>query len=475
MLESSWLDKNSCNMSNSLETLTLENSGQPESGGPELDVSPKGEGRRRKAALVLVVVWSSTIALHLVAGGFWFVMGLTSLMGVHAVRLLLARPLPLPDPLPSGGTGSDYPFVSLLVAAKNEAAVIGALVRSLCELDYPADRYEVWVIDDNSTDQTLKILEALNPHYAQLNVLSRHPGATGGKSGVLNQVLPLTKGEIIGAFDADAQVPSDLLRRMLPLFAQKQVGAVQVHKAIANPDVNFWTRGENAEMALDAFLQQQRIAIGGIGELRGNGQFVRRVSLQRCGGWNEDTITDDLDLTLRLHLDHWDIEFLILPAVGEEGLTRARALWHQRNRWAEGGYQRYLDYWPLLVRNRLGTRKTLDLTLFWINQYLLPTAAVPDMLMATVRNQFPLLLPMTSLAMGLSMVGMFLGLTRIRRHQDQPFQPILILVQSLRGTIYMLHWFLVVASMTVRVSIRPKRLKWVKTVHQGSRQTSLHD
>jgi 1,2-diacylglycerol 3-beta-glucosyltransferase len=253
------------------------------------------------------------------------------------------------------------------------------------------------------------------------------------------------------------------------------VGAVQVHKAIANPDVNFWTRGENAEMALDAFLQQQRIAIGGIGELRGNGQFVRRVSLQRCGGWNEDTITDDLDLTLRLHLDHWDIEFLILPAVGEEGLTRARALWHQRNRWAEGGYQRYLDYWPLLVRNRLGTRKTLDLTLFWINQYLLPTAAVPDMLMATVRNQFPLLLPMTSLAMGLSMVGMFLGLTRIRRHQDQPFQPILILVQSLRGTIYMLHWFLVVASMTVRVSIRPKRLKWVKTVHQGSRQTSLHD
>ena len=481
MQESSWPDKNFCNMPNSFEAVTVEDSGLPETGnsdaleagGSDLAAYPQGEGRRLKAALVLMIVWTSTIALHLISGGYWLVVGVTSLMGVHAARLLLARPLLLPEPLPSVGSNSDYPFVSLLVAAKNEAAVIGSLVKALCELDYPTERYEVWVIDDNSADQTPQILDELNPHYAHLNVLRRPPGSTGGKSGVLNQVLPFTKGEIIGAFDADAQVPQDLLRRMLPLFEQERVGAVQVHKAIANPNVNFWTRGEHAEMALDAFLQQQRIAIGGIGELRGNGQFVRRTSLKRCGGWNENTITDDLDLTFRLHLDHWDIEFLILPAVEEEGLTRARALWHQRNRWAEGGYQRYLDYWPLLIRNRLGFRKTLDLTMFWFNQYLLPTAAVPDMLMATARNQLPLLLPVTSLAMTLSMIGMVRGLNRIRRYQEQPLQPIVLLIQTLRGTIYMLHWFLVIASMAVRVSIRPKRLKWVKTVHQGSSESDL--
>ena len=473
MPESSWPDKSSYNMPKSLDTNVMDGPDLTEQQGSEWDNYPKGEGRRRKAALVLVVVWSSTIALHLVSGGFWLIFGVTSLMGVHAVRLLFARPLQLPAPLPPAGAELDYPFVSLLVAAKNEAAVIGELVKTLCELDYPPDRYEVWVIDDNSIDQTFEILESLAPHYTQLRVLRRSPGATGGKSGVLNQVLPLTRGEIIGAFDADAQVPQDLLRRMLPLFDQDQVGAVQVHKAIANPDVNFWTRGENAEMALDAFFQQQRIAVGGIGELRGNGQFVRRTALERCGGWNEDTITDDLDLTFRLHLDHWNIEFLILPAVEEEGLTRALALWHQRNRWAEGGYQRYLDYWPLLVRNRLGPRKTLDLTMFWITQYLLPTAAVPDVLMATARNQLPLLFPMTGLALTLSMVGMLLGLNRIRRSQNQPFQPIVLLIQVLRGTLYMLHWFLVVASMAVRVSIRPKRLKWVKTVHQGTGEPCL--
>lgn len=120
-------------------------------------------------------------------------------------------------------------------------------------------------------------------------------------------------------FDADAQVAPDLLRRVVPLFAQAQVGAVQVRKAIANAATNFWTRSQATEMVLDAFFQEQRSALGGLGELRGNGQFVRRSALARCGNWNEETITDDLDLTLRLHLDQWNIVCLLDPAVEEEG------------------------------------------------------------------------------------------------------------------------------------------------------------
>ena len=467
MQESSWPENDSSNMSNPSEPALTEGSALPKADGPNPRTYPTGEGRRRKAALVLCIVWGSTIACHLFSGGVWVIFGVTTLMGVHAVRLLCARPLQSPEPLAQNLLDSDHPFVSLVVAAKNEEAVIGPLVKRLCELDYPPNRYEVWVVDDNSSDRTPQILGDLRPVYPQLQVLKRSPGSTGGKSGVLNTVLPLTKGDVIGAFDADAQVPLDLLRRLVPMFDQSKVGAVQVHKAIANPEVNFLTRGEDAEMAVDAFLQQQRIAVGGIGELRGNGQFVRRAALDRCGGWNEDTITDDLDLTFRLHLNQWDIGFLLLPAVKEEGLTRPQALWHQRNRWAEGGYQRHLDYWPLLIRNRLGARKTIDLTMFWIVQYLLPTAVVPDFLMATVRNQFPLMVPITSLGMGLMTIGMMVGLKRVRRARNQSLQPLMLLVQVLRGTLFMLHWLVVVASVTLRTSIRPKRLKWVKTLHQG--------
>jgi 1,2-diacylglycerol 3-beta-glucosyltransferase len=90
-----------------------------------------------------------------------------------------------------------------------------------------------------------------------------------------------------------------------------------------------------------------------------NGQFVRRSALNRCGGWNEQTITDDLDLTIRLHIDNWKINVLNFPAVAEEGVTTAIALWHQRNRSAEGGFQRYLDYWKAILKSPMPCRKSL--------------------------------------------------------------------------------------------------------------------
>jgi 1,2-diacylglycerol 3-beta-glucosyltransferase len=426
------------------------------------------EGRRQKAALVLTAIWSGTIALHLVSWGSWLVLGLTALLGIQAVRFLLARPLKTPKPL-ADDEQSDFPYVSLLVAAKNEEAVISNLVKMLCELDYPKSRYEVWVIDDHSTDKTPILLDQLAAEYEQLKVLHRTADAGGGKSGALNQVLPLTKGEFVGVFDADAKVTNDLLRRVLPLFRKPEMGAVQVRKAIANASVNFWTRGQMAEMALDTYVQQQRIAIGGIGELRGNGQFVRRSALERCGSWNEQTITDDLDLTIRLHLDKWDIGILDFPPVEEEGVTSALALWHQRNRWGEGGYQRYLDYWRLIASNRMGTLKTLDLFSFMIMQYLLPAAVVPDYLMAIAHKSFPILSPLTTLGLALPLVGMFIGLRRCDRNSKLTVSTFFVtLLQTLRGTLYMLHWMLVIAGITARISVRPKRLKWVKTVHEGS-------
>jgi 1,2-diacylglycerol 3-beta-glucosyltransferase len=357
----------------------------------------------------------------------------------------------------------------VLVAAKNEEAVIGSLVENLCNLDYPTCRYDLWIIDDNSTDLTPAVLKQLATKYENLHIIHRLPNAGGGKSGALNQVWSKTQADIIAVFDADAQVPKDLLRRVLPLFDREQVGAVQVRKAISNALTNFWTRGQMTEMAFDSYVQQQRIAIGGIGELRGNGQFVRRTALERCGGWNEETITDDLDLTLRLHLDHWDIDLLMLPAVGEEGVANAIGLWHQRNRWAEGGYQRYLDYWRLIAQNRLGTGKTIDLLMFLMTQYVLPTAAIPDFLMALIRNCPPMLAPVTTLATLFALVGMVKGLRQTTDpHTKRRFLAPVMLANALLGTIYMLHWIPVMTSTTARMAVRPKRLKWVKTVHHGS-------
>lgn len=424
-------------------------------------------GRRQKAAFLLMVVWGATVTLHFVAWGTWVVMGLAGLLAFQGFRLIGAQPEDLPEPLTAEEL-AEAPTVSLLVAAKNEEAVIGQLVSLLCNLDYPADKYEVWAIDDRSTDRTPEILNELAGQYPQLKVIHRPAGAGGGKSGALNQVLPLTRGEIVGVFDADARVTPDLLKQVLPLFQQPEVGAVQTRKAIANGATNFWTKGQAAEMALDSYFQQQRTALGGLGELRGNGQFVRRLALERCGGWNEQTITDDLDLTIRLHLDNWKVGFLLQPAVAEEGVTGVLSLWHQRNRWAEGGYQRYLDYWRLLLNQRLGVEKKFDVLSFLLMQYLLPTAAIPDLGMAIASHQLPLLSPVTSVALSMSCWAMFAGLRRTRQGERLGIPDLLALGwQTLRGSLYLLHWFAIIPSITLRMSVRPKRLKWVKTTHQG--------
>ena len=200
-----------------------------------------------------------------------------------------------------------------------------------------------------------------------------------------------------------------------------------------------------------------------MGELRGNGQFVRRTALNDCGGWNEQTITDDLDLTIRLHLTQWDIACLNFPAVEEEGVINCKQLWHQRNRWVEGGFQRYLDYWSLLLSNRMGFAKTFDATLFFINQYLLPVAFIPDTIAAITLKQTPMLPPIAAFSMTLAAVTMAFG---IRCSYKVSWSS--AISQTLSGMIFMLHYIPVIVSVTLRMCIIPKQLKWVKTQRQAT-------
>jgi 1,2-diacylglycerol 3-beta-glucosyltransferase len=447
----------------------------------------RGERRRLKAALVLAALWGLVALLHWFAWGRGLVLAIAAIAAIHAVRLLLARP-PAEVTMGLSGLpeGEAWPSVAILVAAKDEEAVIGRLVRNLQDLDYPRDRLEIVIVDDASGDRTGAIVEAMAQTDGRVRLLRRSPGAGGGKSGALNDAAALTAGELLVVFDADAQVSPDLLRRAVPLFARSRLGAVQLRKAVVQVEgddlgnlgesrdrYNFWLRGQQAEMALDCFLQQQRIALGGIGELRGNGEFVRREALTACGGFNEETITDDLDMTLRLHLAGWDIGCLTVPAVQEEGVTALAPLWHQRNRWAEGGYQRYLDYWRSLLANPLGASKRLDLLLFCMFQYLLPQATVPDTILSIARGEAPVLVPLVALGLTLSNASAFLGL---RRAAIAAVNGPLPWRDRLRGwasaatltalcSVYMLHWFVVIVFAGLRMAVRPKQLKWVKTVH----------
>jgi 1,2-diacylglycerol 3-beta-glucosyltransferase len=426
-----------------------------------------GSQRRWKALLVTTILIAIVVGLHRVAWGMKAVWGLNAILCLQALRLVTATPKTI-EPQEKALAAQSGKF-ALVVAGKNEAAVIANIVGDLCQLDYPADLYEVWAIDDASTDATGQILDDLVTQYPQkLRAIHRLPDAGGGKSGALNQFLADSDADYIGVFDADARVPNDMLWQVRPYFHRTNLGAIQIRKAIANSETNWLTRQQASEMALDTFLQQQRIALGGVGELRGNGQFVRRTAIDLCGGWNEETIADDLDLTIKLHLTGWEIDLLFYPPILEEGVTTWKALWHQRNRWAEGGYQRYLDYWQPIFKNSLGTYKTFDLISFLLIQYLLPLAGVFDTIAALFFRDLPVLLPISlSLAAALPIVATYKGLARIYNRTDKPYEASVLLGTAIVGFLYTLHWTIVVPCAILRMSVVPKKLKWVKTPRVG--------
>ena len=124
----------------------------------------------------------------------------------------------------------------------------------------------------------------------------------------------------------------------------------------------------------------------------------------------------------------------------------------------------------------MGFGKRIDLLCWMLLQYIVPAANVPDGIMAIARHRLPVLSPITALLFAWGFLGMFRGLIRINLAEGKSLDlPTMLKIawQSLRGLIYMVHWQIVMLSITARMSIRPKRLKWVKTVHEGS--TSLNN
>lgn len=256
-----------------------------------------------------------------------------------------------------------HPFINILVPAKNESRVIESTVRKLFQMDYA--NFDVWVIDDASTDDTVSILNRLKLEFPRLNILSRAPGSIPGKSAALNDALPLCKGDVICVFDADSSAKPDFFKVILHELEPEHVGAVQAQKRIYEHQKGFLVDCQVSEYAFDTCLQMGRNLVGGVVELRGNGQLVKRAALIDVGGWNNHSITDDLDLSMRLMMHRWDIKFSPLACVFEEAVPTFRGLFRQRKRWAEGSIRRWLDYMiPLQLPSSASLLERFDILAF---------------------------------------------------------------------------------------------------------------
>jgi len=428
--------------------------------------------RRPRAALFLLVCGVAGILPHTLGplGRLLPNLGLAGLLGAYAVRTVFLRPpgaavfsteARLAETAGSAAPGP-LPAVDVVVAARDEEAVIARLVERVLRLQWPTEQLRLWVIDDGSEDRTPQRLAELQTVHPQLKVLRRSRDAGGGKSGALNLVLQQLQGRWMLVLDADADLQSDLLQRLIPYAESGGWAAVQLRKAEVNAEANWLSRAQAMEMAFDAFIQEGRLAHGGVAELRGNGQLLRRDAVHTAGGFNEATITDDLDLSFRLLLAGLPVGVLWDPPVCEEAVLTLPALWRQRQRWAEGGLQRFLDYGDRLVSNRLNGAQKRDLATFFVLQYALPVMAVADLAGALLTGTPPGMWPFSVVALGLSGFSIAAGCGRPAEGPPLP-KPTPANIALAMG--YLMHWFVVIPWVALKMALLPKRLVWAKTAH----------
>lgn len=360
------------------------------------------------------------------------------------------------------------PWVDIFIAAKNESRVIENTVRNFFKLDY--ERFYLWVIDDNSDDAMPAILERLKAEFPRLNVVTRTVGSRPGKSAALNEALPLARGEVVVVFDADAYVEPDFLKKTLPVLAPEGVGAVQAQKRIFDHQGGFLPECQASEYAIDTHFQHGRDLIGGAVELRGNGQLLKRAALIDVGGWNNLSITDDLDLTMRLLVGNWDVRFCPNAQVFEEAVTSWKGLLRQRRRWAEGSIRRYLDYiFPLNSPSRLSLVERLDILAF-VSEFAIPALfmleVVSDIISlatgGTTHGRFLIMAAATLYS--ISIVNFFIA---IRTYRKKGVLRSLVLSFEANTYVYA-HWMPVVAVSFVQILSGKPASKWHRTEHVGS-------
>ena len=215
---------------------------------------------------------------------------------------------------------------------------------------------------------------------------------------------------------------------------------------------------------MDAIFQYGRLSVAGVSELRGNGQLINKEVLMQCGSFNEDTVTDDLDLSLRLLLYKAKIGILWDPPVMEEAVENIFALFAQRQRWAEGGLQRFFDYGEQLISKKIDLIQKFDLTYFFILQYALPIISMIDFILSIALFESPSYWPISITAFTLSGIAVWYGSSC---KSEVTVAPNLNFRMMLVFLLYLSHWFLVIPWVTIKMSIFPKKILWNKTLHTG--------
>ncbi len=288
-----------------------------------------------------------------------------SAYGAHRWYLLWLYRRHRRDPATPAHRFERLPRLTVQLPLFNELYVAERLIDAVCALDYPLDRLEIQVLDD-STDETREIVASKVTEYRARGFAIVHlhrTDRTGFKAGALEAGLHAAKGELIAIFDADFVPRPGFARELVHHFTDERVGMVQARWGHLNTDYSPLTRVQS--MLLDGHFMIEHTARNRSGKFfnfNGTAGIWRRACIEDAGGWQHDTLTEDLDLSYRAQLAGWRFVFLPDHVAPAELPLEMGAFKSQQHRWAKGSIQTARKLLPRIYRSELPWPVKLEAT-----------------------------------------------------------------------------------------------------------------
>jgi len=237
------------------------------------------------------------------------------------------------------GKAFDYPGCTILIPAHNEEKVIARTIEAMLRLEYPKEKLKIMVINDGSTDGTRDIIEgyARADHRIELFDVPKGEGGKG-KSRALNLGVQRVTSDVIAIYDADNTPDKDSLRYLVAqLLTNNELGAAIGKFRTINKSVNLLTKFINIEtLSFQSMLQAGRWQMHNIATLPGTNFVMWTRLIRQLGGWDEQALTEDSELSIRIYQEGYKIKFVPYAMTYEQEPQSWRVWVHQRTRWVRG-------------------------------------------------------------------------------------------------------------------------------------------
>jgi biofilm PGA synthesis N-glycosyltransferase PgaC len=283
--------------------------------------------------ITLIIVWSAYFGLlYMVI--FWILVFLEKGIVDEDVELV------------------DFPVVTVAIPAYNEEDCIRDTMESVLKLDYPKDRVELIVINDGSRDRTQSIVEDVIAKNKGLDIKIINQ-SNRGKGAALNKALSVARGDFFVTFDSDSFISSNALKKILPNFSDKRVAAVMPLMKVKDPK-SILQKIQWCEYLINLFYKRLMSILDCIHVAPGPFSVYRKSIIKSLGGFDENNLTEDLEMSLRLQKNNFKLVQILNTEVYTIAPNTLKSFYTQRNRWYKGTFLNAVKYRKMVFNKKYG-------------------------------------------------------------------------------------------------------------------------